>query len=159
MAGAEPAINKIDDAGGMGQRWTVGNSDSPGGPIRSTASDAQSQLIRFTFNLDFQSALLVWTNTAATPEPAAGDNDTTGACCRLYSTVQTQSWTVRFESTFDATYAETSVTTKTISLTRDPDATRLATPADGSGYETRAPGGLNCGQYDQPFDPAHPELV
>jgi hypothetical protein len=160
MAGREPPVNKIDDPGGLGQRWTVANSDSPGGPIKSTApSDGTAQLIRFTFNLDFQSALLVWTNCESTPEPAATDNGTGSACCRLYSTVQTQSWTVRFESTFDATYTETSVTAKTIALTKDPDATRLATPADGSGFETRAPGGLNAGKYDQPFDPAHPERV
>ena len=158
MAGAEPPVNKIADPAGIGQRWTVANSDSPGGPIASTApSDGLARLVRFTFNLNFQSALLVWTNVLSTPEPASTDTGTGSACCRLYSTVQAQSWTVRFDSTFDASYTETSVTAKTITLTKDADPTRLATPADASGYETRAPGGLNAGQYDQPFDPAHPE--
>ena len=158
MAGNEPPVNKIADPSGIGQRWTVGNSDSPGGPINSThPNDATAQVVRFKFNLNFQSALLVWTNMNKTPGPPASATTTNDPCNRLYSTVQTQSWTVRFESTFDAAFAETNVAAKTVHLNPDADPTRRASPVAGSGYETRGPGGLNTGQYDQPFHPAHPE--
>jgi hypothetical protein len=92
-----------------------------------------------------------------TAGPPASATATTDPCNRLYSSVQTQSWTVRFESTFDAAFVETNVVVKDIHLTPDANPTRRATPVTGSGFETRAPGGLNTGQYDKPFDPAHPE--
>jgi hypothetical protein len=158
MAGAEPPVNKIRDPSGVGQRWTVANSDSPGGPISSThPSDALAQITRFNFNLNFQSALLVWTNINKTPGPPASAVGTTDPCCRLYSTVQTQTWQVRFESTFDAAYTETNAVAKTVTVTKDANATRRAAPVRGTILETRGPGGLDTGQYDQPFDPAHPE--
>lgn len=151
MAGAEPAIVKTDDPSGIGQRWKVENVDSPGGPIASVhPNDGAARLIRFKFNIDFQCALLVWTNASKSPGPA--DH----SACRLYSSVQTNTWNIRFESTFDPAWAETRVVRRTVTFNPDGSPTRLAAPVQGSGFETRAPGGLNCGKYDQPFDPANP---
>ena len=151
MGGAEPPVNKTDDTSGIGQRWKVENVDSPGGPIASVhPNDGTARLVRFKFNIDFQCALLVWTNLSKNAGP------TNDATCRLYSTVQTNEWNVRMESTFGAAWAETKVKRRTVTFTKDGLPTRRATPVQGSGYETCAPGGLNCGKYDQPFDPARP---
>ena len=151
MGGAEPPVNKTDDTSGIGQRWKVENVDSPGGQIASVhPNDGTARLVRFKFNIDFQCALLAWTNFSKNAGP------TDDATCRLYSTVQTNQWNVRMDSTFGAAWAETRVTRRTVTFTKDPSPTRRATPLQGSRFETCAPGGLNCGKYDQPFDPANP---
>ena len=132
--------------GGIGQRIRVTNVDSPGGPIRTVAaSDALATLRRFKFNIDFQSALMFWTNRNGV------ETHDDFPACRLYVTVQTNTWGVRLESTFDDAYVETIVTPQTIPLTKDGDATRRATPLVGSGFETRQPDGCEQLQTDVEF--------
>ena len=65
--------------------------------------------------------------------------------------MQSNTWNIRLESNFGLAFAETVVTAKTVTFTKDGNATRLATPVDGSGLETRLPDGLNSLQADIPF--------
>jgi len=144
--GNDCVVTKTDDVSGIGQNWLVENVDSPGGGVlQQHPTDALATLRNFKFNLDFRCDLVFWTNrqkvSDATDAPA----------CRLYSSVSTNTWNIRLESTFDGAFVETVVTPKTVTFTEDPDATRRATPVAGSGLETRCPGGLFCGKYDQPF--------
>lgn len=143
---------KTDDTSGIGQRWRIKNYDSPGGAIvlRHPSSNS-TRVVRFKFNIDFQCALLVWTNASKTRRPS------THAANRLYSYVYRHDWTVRFEMTVAraSPYAETIVTARTITITAD-NSTNNASPVVGTGLETRQPDGLNSGQFDQPFDPARP---
>jgi hypothetical protein len=94
-------------------------------------------LASYRFNLDFQSDLVFWTNitqvAGPTPDPA----------CRLYSSVQTNTWTIRFDCTFDNLGHIHIGTALTIALTQDGDATRVSTPVAGSGLEIRGPISLN----------------
>jgi hypothetical protein len=141
------------DPSGIGERREYVNPDSPGGGIllehpgdAAIAPAINRRTLRnFKFNIDFRCALLFWTNRDKVP----GNVDR--PACRLYSTVSTNSWTVRFESNYDDNFAETAVVPKAIRLVKDPDATRRATPVDGSGLETRAPGGVDVLVVDVPF--------
>ena len=65
--------------------------------------------------------------------------------------MSTNTWTVRFESNFDDNFVQTPVVAQTISLVKDAQPTRRATPIDGSGFETRAPGGVDVLVTDIPF--------
>jgi hypothetical protein len=139
-------VTKSDDASGIGQKWEVANPDSPGGGILLVhPTDGAARLINFKFNIDFRCDLVFWTNR----DNVSGPSNAPGA--RLYSSVQTNTWSIRLDSNFGPAYAETVVTAKTVSFSKDADATRMATPVDGSGLETRLPDGLNSLQADIPF--------
>ena len=90
----------------------------------------------FTFNVDFSCDLVVWTNGGYLPDP------TNDPACRLYSTVQTNSWNTRFNISFcrDRTVCR-HVGTQQTQITLDANATRLAKPA-ASPLETRFPTAL-----------------
>ena len=141
------------DPSGIGERREYQNPDSPGGGILLehpndtgvTPAVNRRTLRNFKFNIDFRCALLFWTNRDKVP----GNVDK--PACRLYSTVSTNSWTVRFESSFDDNFAATAVVAQTIALVKDANATRRATPVDASGLETRAPGGVDVLVVDVPF--------
>jgi hypothetical protein len=139
-------ITKKADRSGIGQRWQVTNVDSPGGPILDTAPTDPAATVRsFKFNIDFQCALLFWTNRNG----VEGPDDY--PACRLYVTVQTNTWNIRLHSTFDDAYTETVVTAKTVTFNKDGNATRQATPVAGTGLETRKPDGLDQLQSDVVF--------
>lgn len=139
-------VTKTADRTGIGQRWQVTNVDSPGGGILATApTDALATVRRFKFNINFQCALVFWTNRNG----VSGPDDF--PACRLYVTVQTNNWNVRLESTFDDAYVQTVVTRKTVTFNPDGNATRQATPVAGTGLETRRPDGLDQLQADQVF--------
>ena len=139
-------VTKTDDASGVGQRWEVTNVDSPGGGITPVAAtDALATVRRFTFNIDFQCALVFWTNRNG----VAGPDDY--PACRLYVTVQTNTWNIRLESTFDDAFAETVVQGRAVTFNKDGDPTRKATPVAGSALETRRPDGLDQLQTDVVF--------
>ena len=97
-------VTKLDHASGIGQSWEVTNVDAPGfgiNPMHPTVAGAR--LAEFRFNIDFRCDFIFWTNNK-------GVSDNTNApACRLYSTVSTNYWTVRFEATYDAAFAETVV--------------------------------------------------
>jgi hypothetical protein len=130
---------------GIGQVWDVKNVDSPSGGVQHVhPTDGSAYLKRFCFNIDFRCDLVFWTSR----EGVAGPDD--HPACRLYSTVQTNTWNIRLESTFNAAFAEAVVTAKTVTFTKDGSATRRATPVDGSGLETRIPDGLAVLVPDDP---------
>jgi hypothetical protein len=139
-------IAKTDHGSGVGQSWQVTNPDSPGGGILPVApTDAAATVRRFTFNIDFQCALVFWTNR----NRVAGADDF--PACRLYATVQTNTWSIRLESTFDDAFAETVVAAKAVTFTKDADPARRATPVAGTALETRKPDGLDQLQSNQVF--------
>jgi hypothetical protein len=132
-----PPASKPADPSGVGERWQVINGDPPGSTILQTApSDAAATLRRFTFNLDWRCALLFWTNR----NKVVGADDF--PACRLYVSVQTNTWRVRLESTFDDAFAETKVTPINAVCDKDGDPTRKATPVAGTNIETREPDGV-----------------
>ncbi len=132
-----PPKSNIADPSGVGQRWQIVNADSPGTGILTRApADALATLRRLTFNLDWRCALVFWTNRNGVPGPADFP------ACRLYVTVQTNTWNVRLESTFDDALAMTVVTPIAVTFNKDGNPTRKATPVAGSGLETRAPDGV-----------------
>ena len=139
-------VTKTDDPSGIGQRWEAENPDSPGGGILlAHPTDAAARLRNFKFNIDFRCDMVFWTNRDGVSGPS------NAPASRLYSSVQTNTWNMRLESNFGAGFAETVVTAKTVTFNKDPDPTRLATPVDSSGLETRLPDGLNSLQADVPF--------
>ena len=98
----------------------------------------------FRFNIDFRVDLCFWTNVSKVSTPSAH------AANRLYSSVQTNTWTVRFVINFNpATGAAIgAVPAVGLVLTKDGSPTRLATPVDGMGLETRHPLALNLFSVD-----------
>jgi hypothetical protein len=139
-------IAKTDDPSGVGQRWQVTNVDSPGGGITPVAAtDALATVRRFKFNIDFQCGLVFWTNRNG----VAGPDDY--PACRLYVTVQTNTWNIRLESTFDDAFTETVVVARAVTFNKDGSPTRTATPVAGSGLESRRPDGLDQLQADVVF--------
>jgi hypothetical protein len=139
---------KTDDPGGIGQRWLVENWDSPGGDVLVKypgADDPTATLRRFTFNLNFRSDLVFWTNRKG----VSGPDD--APACRLYSTVQTNYWWIQLESDFDDSVVETVGRAKTVTFLKDEDATRQAKPVAGSGLETRMPDGCASLHVNDPF--------
>jgi len=123
-----------------GQVWQVEMWDRPasGGP----PSDVRD-LTDFHMNVDFRSDLVFWTNISGVPDP------TRDAACRLYSTVQTNTWTIRFNASFDPKTgvmtinvpAQPSANPVDIRLVPDPQPQRAARPVKGSGLEVRSPTG------------------
>jgi hypothetical protein len=150
--GNDCPVVKKDHKSGIGQNWDVSNVDSPGGGIllehpadTAIAPATNRRTVRnFKFNIDFRCALIFWTNR----DKVSGPVDK--PACRLYSTVSTNSWTIRLESNFDDTFVETRVVRKKVDVVKDVP-TRLAIPVDGTGLETRAPDGLDHLVTDIPF--------
>jgi hypothetical protein len=139
---AQPA-----DPSGVGERWQIVNADSPGvSPIlNADPADALATLRRFTMNFDWQCALVFWTNRHEVPGP-----DDFPAC-RLYVTVQTNTWNIRLESTFDDALVETKVTPIKVTFNKDGNDKRTATAVAGSGLETRDPDGVGQLQVNKSF--------
>lgn len=131
-----PIVKNPRPAGGgnLGQRWQVEMWDSPGDncPAAHEGFPAAT-LTDYRFNLDFRSDLVFWTNITGAPG-ATGD-----AACMLYSSVLTNTWTIRFACTFNAAGAAVIGTALTIAMIQDANATRLAIPVQGSGLEVRGP--------------------
>jgi hypothetical protein len=141
-----PPKTKVADPSGVGERWQIVNADSPGtGITSSAAADPLATLRRFTMNFDWQCALVFWTNR----NQVQGPDDF--PACRLYVTVQTNTWNIRLESTFDDALVETKVTPIQVKFNSDGNATRTATPVAGSGFETRDPDGVGQLQSDIAF--------
>jgi hypothetical protein len=145
-------VDKSDDPSGIGACWRVTNGDSPNQQVfsehpadRKLMPAERRTLRNFRFNLDWRCALLFWTNRAKV------EGNVDQPACRLYSTVSTNTWSVRCESTFDDSFTETRVVRKTIAVVKDGDPTRLAMPVDGSGIETRGPMGKSVLIKDEPF--------
>jgi hypothetical protein len=78
-------------APGIGQNWRIRMWDSPGDAVPAAHGGFPGTLLRYNFNLDFRCDLCVWTNVTGVPGP------TNNAAARLYSSVQTNTWTIRFE--------------------------------------------------------------
>ena len=94
-----------------------------------------ARLTSFSWQSKFRTDLVFWTNvkgkTGATNDPA----------CRLYASVQTNTWSIDYSINFDAhgdapQQKEDSVT---VSLETDHEETRLAKPVEDSGLEVRLP--------------------
>jgi len=139
-------VTKTDHASGVGQTWQVTNVDSPGGSILATApTDALATVREFKFNIDFQCALVFWINRNGVSGPADFP------ACRLYVTVQTNTWNIKLESTFDDAFAETVTVAKAVSFNKDANTARRATPVAGTTLETRRPDGLDQLQSNKVF--------
>ena len=142
------AIAKTNKA--IGQEWVVDTLDSPSlrhGPTHPhfpAPLGGSSRLVSFRFNIDFRVDLLFWTNkgriatNSADPAP------------RLYSSVQTNNWTVRFAIAFNPLTGAPvgAVPAVAVTMTKDPNATRRSTPVDGMGLETRFPTALGLFSKD-----------
>jgi hypothetical protein len=87
----QPGITKTPVAApGVGEQWRVHMWDSPGDIIPAAHGGFPGTLLRYRFNLDFRTDLCLWTNVTG----VAGA--TANAANRLYSSVQTDTWTIRF---------------------------------------------------------------
>lgn len=146
--GSLTAIAKTNKT--VGQEWIVDTLDSPSvghGPTHPhfpAPPGGTSRLVNFRFNIDFRVDLLFWTNkgristNSADPAP------------RLYSSVQTNHWTVRFAIAFNPLSGAPlgAVPAVGVVMTKDPNPTRRSTPADGMGLETRFPTALGLFSRD-----------
>ena len=133
-----PPIPIVKTALALGQRWTVEMWDSPGDSAPAAHGGfAPTRLISYRFNLDFRSDLVFWTNTTHSAA-VSGANE---VAHRLYSTVQTNTWSIRCSVSFDAAgNAVAPVPARaTVRINKDGDPRRKATPLDGQAAETRGP--------------------
>jgi hypothetical protein len=136
----------VGTPGGIGRSIRVEMFDSPGDSCPAAMiSFPAAVLTTYRFNIDFRSDLVVWTNAVSklpAPSPGAmvGGTVPDQSCC-LYSTVQTNFWTIRFAFAFAA--APAPVPAGAVTLTRDPKRKRLATPIQSPSTEVRFPIGLN----------------
>ncbi len=132
-------IDKKKDGLAVGQHWTVQQWDGPGlqnPPAHHKAFGGV--LVEMHYNQDFRSDLCVWTNVTK----VAGN--TPDAACRLYSTVITNRWHIRFGIGFNVATGAGTITTAA-NAWRDPAAAnRHAKPVEGDGMEARFPNLLNC---------------
>ncbi len=129
----------------IGQEWTVDTLDSPSvglGPVHPHLPG--SRMIEFRFGIDFRVDLVFWTNITGVAN-ATGD-----AADRLYSTVQTNNWSVQFSINFDPTTGNPvgAVTPVSLRMSKDPSPTRRAAPVQGIGLETRFPIALDTISVD-----------
>lgn len=101
-------------------------------------------MVEFRFNIDFRVDLLFWTNLSGGSAPTGDPVD------RLYSTVQTNLWTVRFQVHFDPVTGNPIGAVPPVALTmaRDANPTRRALRVEGTGLETRHPVALNLFSVD-----------
>jgi hypothetical protein len=92
-------------------------------------------MVAFRFNINFRVDLLFWTNFAlsATPTGDPADN--------MYTSVQTNTWTVGYGAAFDPATGVILGAAPAVSVTMVKDAapTRRAKTVEGLGLETRAP--------------------
>jgi hypothetical protein len=128
----------------VGEEWVVDTLDSPSVGHPAAHGSFPGTLVFFRFNIDFRVDLLFWTNITkvSTPSP--------DSACRLYSSVQTNNWTVRFSISFNPGTGLPigAVPAVGIVMTKDASPTRRATPVDGLGLETRFPIALNLFSTD-----------
>ena len=130
-----------------GQDWTVEQWDAPGLGAAAAPTMFAGSLVEFCFDLDFRSDLVVWTNVTGVAGP------TNDAANRLYASVQTDRWTIRFRITFDPPGSPTAGTLHVntplaFTMTKDGSATRVASAVEGSGEEVRFPIALKCYSID-----------
>jgi hypothetical protein len=135
-----------------GQDWTVEQWDAPGMGAIPSAILFAGNLVEFRFDLDFRTDLVVWTNVTGVP---GATND---AANRLYASVQTNRWTVRFRVTFDPPGSATAGTARVktalvFRMAKDANPTRRAhslqgRPATEGREEQRFPIALNCYSID-----------
>ncbi len=135
-------VKKSKHGSGIGQTWQPKNSDSPGGGITSISAGG-AQLTRFTFNIDFRCDLVFWTSFAK------DQSQTDSPACRLYSTVFSNTWGIRFDVAFSPAWVVAVNAAKNVVLVSG--APGRAQPVEGNGLETRLPDGLNMLQADIPF--------
>ena len=141
-------ITKTNKA--IGQEWVVDTLDSPSvghGPTHPNfpaPPGGTSRMVSFRFDIDFRVDLLVWTNKSKVATNLANP------AARLYSSVQTNHWTVRFALSFNPnTGAPTgAVPPVRVVMKKDPNATRKSVPVDGIGLETRFPTALDLFSVD-----------
>ena len=134
----------------IGQEWVVDTLDSPGVGLGATHPNfpappgGTSVLIEFRFSIDFRVDLLFWTNRGKVSTNSADPAP------RLYSSVQTNNWAVRFAITFNhATGAPAAgVPRVATTMKKDPKPKRKATPVVGTGLETRFPTALDLFSVD-----------
>ena len=158
--GATPTI--VDLA--LGQDWTVDTFDSPGSnnPVvqANHFGGLPGQMIEFRYNIDFRVDLLVWTNQAGVSTATADPSN------RLYSTVQTNTWNVRYQINFNPPLPAGSpayagppagapgqpvggvVPPVTLTMNKDASPTRRAKAVDGTNLETRFPSALSLFSVD-----------
>jgi hypothetical protein len=130
-----------------GQDWTVEQWDAPGLGAAAAPIMFAGSLVEFRFDLDFRTDLVVWTNVTGVPEP------TNDAANRLYASVQTDRWTIRFRIAFDPPGSPTAgashvATPLAFTMAPDGNPTRVATAVEGSGEEVRFPTALKCYAID-----------
>lgn len=132
----------------VGQEWTVQMWDSPGDSAPRTQGDFPGKLTDYAFNLDFRSDLVLWTNTTRSSGPSSRD-----PANRLYSTVQTNTWSVRLQVGFDLVTGDAfnPPSHAGVTLSKDSHPTRLAIPAETAGIETRGPIALKVLAIDRRF--------
>jgi hypothetical protein len=140
-AGNHRGIQRTDLA--IGQTWQVQMWDSPAHPALPAHFVFPGNLVRFRDFLDFSTDLCFWTNITGVPGPS-GD-----PACFLYSSVQRDTWRIRFEMTFappppagGPAPAGVAVVPAAITLAKDGNPLRLATPVLKPGLEVRFPIGL-----------------
>ncbi len=89
--GPQPGVTKTPaTAPAVGEQWRVHMWDSPGDQAPAAHGGFPGTLLRYHFNLNFRTDLCVWTNVTG----VAGA--TRDAACRLYSSVQTNTWAIQF---------------------------------------------------------------
>jgi hypothetical protein len=136
----QPGVVKNPAPGGIGERWQVQMWDSPGDNSPGAhPGGLPGALINYRFNLNFRTDLVVWTNITGVANP------TPDAACRLYATVQTNTWQIRFSVAFNpATGAVIPGGANAVTLTQDANTVRRAAPVVGSNLEMRGPTTLRC---------------
>lgn len=140
--GPPAAITKPNRA--IGQRWHIQMWDSPGIFCLRNHLVHPGNAIRFRFNLNFRCDLNFWTNVNSV------QGATAHAANRLYATVQTNTWRIRHDVSFNPATGIISATAQaaTITRTKDPNPRRRATPVEGSGLEVRHPIALRLYSMD-----------
>jgi outer membrane protein OmpA-like peptidoglycan-associated protein len=127
----------------VGQTWQIQMWDSPAHPCLPAHFIFPGDLVTFRFNLDFRTDLCFWTNITGVPGPT-GD-----PASFLYSSVQTDTWQIRFEMTFPpAPAAGVELVPATLTLVKDRNPLRLATPVRRTALEVRFPIGLLTVGFD-----------
>ncbi|HEV2359516.1 MAG TPA: peptidoglycan-binding protein [bacterium] len=87
----QPGVTKTPVAPpGVGEQWRVHMWDSPGDVVPAAHGGFPGTLLRYHFNLNFRTDLCVWTNVTGVP------GATPDAACRLYSSVQSNTWAIQF---------------------------------------------------------------
>jgi hypothetical protein len=148
----QPGIATVNLPGGghalaYGQDWTVEQWDAPGLGASAAPIMFAGNLVEFRFDLNFRTDLVVWTNITGVSGP------TNDAANRLYASVQTDRWTIRFRITFDPPGSVTAGTSHVntplaFTITKDASSTRVAHAVEGSGEEVRFPIALACYSID-----------